>query len=118
LRAGDVSALRTVDAISPRHGGSAFGGSKTADAVACSRRCLGGERVLPPGRPCSDRRGGDDGEEYESACGEEGAVEAEGQRLVDWVMGGDEVVGPAGCDRRQDGESKRAADLLGCVDEA
>src|SRR5262249_13743929 len=65
--------------------------------VGWSRGSLG-ERLLAPRGPGSDRRGGDDGEEYESACGEEGAVEAERQRLVDWVMGGDEVVGPARCD--------------------
>jgi hypothetical protein len=77
-----------------------------------------GERVLTSRGPGSDRGGGDDGEKHESACGEEGAVEAERQRLIQQVMAGDEVVGPARCDRRQDGESKRSADLLGCVDEA
>jgi len=74
-----------------------------------------GERLLASRGPGSDRRGGDDAEKHESACGEE---EAEGQRLIQRAMAGDEVVGPARCDRRQDGESKRSADLLGCVDEA
>src|SRR5262245_6022355 len=93
------------------------GPTSCSGGVGWSRGGLG-ERLLASRGPGSDRGGGDDGEEHESACGEEGAVEAERQRLVDWEMGGDEVVGPARCDRRQDGESERSADLLCCVDEA
>jgi hypothetical protein len=88
------------------------------DAVCDPSRGSLGERLLAPRRPGSDRGGGDDGEEHESACGEECGVEAERQRLIHRVMAGDEVVGPARRDRRQYGESKRSADLLGCVDEA
>src|SRR5215813_324217 len=116
----DVSAPRMLDAVwapSSLRRRTKAGPTSCSGGVGWSRGSLG-ERLLAPRGPGSDRRGGDDGEEHESACGEECGVEAERQRLVDWVMGGDEVVGPAGCDRRQYGESERSADLLGCVDEA
>src|SRR5262249_31396657 len=64
----------------------------------------------------ADRGGGDDPEQHERGGAQETEAEAEGERLADRVVAGDQVVGPAGRDGGQDGEAERSADLLRCVE--
>ena len=61
------------------------------------------------GRRCDDR------EDYESAGAKKAEAEAERERLPEGVMGGAEMVGPFGCDRREDRQPEGATDLLGRV---